>query len=116
VKTIIAGSRGIDEYQLVIEAIQESGWYDDITEVVSGAASGPDTLGARWANNSKIPVKWFPAQWKLYGKRAGFIRNKEMADYSEALIAVHDGRSRGTQNMIDLATQLGLKVYVKTIS
>ncbi len=114
-KTIIAGSRGIDEYQLVVEAVEESGWFKDITEVVSGGARGPDRLGEMWAKYHQIPIKLFPADWDRLGRGAGHIRNAQMADYADALIAVYDGHSRGTANMIQRAKSKGLKVYVKTI-
>jgi hypothetical protein len=55
----------------------------------------------------------FPADWKTHGKAAGPIRNRQMAKNAEALIALWDGNSRGTKNMIETATKLGLKVYVK---
>lgn len=113
-KTIIAGSRGIDEYQLVVEAIQESGF--KITEIVSGEARGPDTLGEQWGQAHGIPIARFPAKWDVHGKSAGFIRNNLMSSYAEALVAVWDGKSRGTRHMIESARKKGLKVYVKVIS
>ena len=42
-------------------------------------------------------------------------RNREMAQYADALIAIWDGDSRGTGSMIKLAQQHGLKVYVFTV-
>lgn len=110
-KTIIAGSRDITEYELVVQAVAESGFV--ITEVVCGMAKGVDMMGYRYAQEHGIPVKEFPANWNKHGRAAGPIRNKEMADYADALIALWDGESRGTKNMIDLANRQGLKVYVK---
>jgi hypothetical protein len=110
-KTIIAGSRSINEYALVERAIRESGF--SIKEVVSGGAAGADQLGEKWARKNGIPVKPFPADWERYGKtRAGFIRNSQMARYADALIAVWDGKSSGTADMIQKAKAAGLKVSV----
>lgn len=109
-KTIIAGSRDIDDIVLVLEAVTKSGF--TITEVVSGKAPGVDTCGEEIAKEFDIPIKEFPADWARNGRAAGHIRNEQMAKYSEALIAVWDGRSPGTKNMIKIAKQLGLKVYV----
>ena len=109
-KTIIAGSRTVARYEAVCAAIEASGF--TITEVVSGTAKGPDSLGEVWAVNNMVRVKKFPADWDRYGKRAGFIRNAAMADYAEALIAVWDGQSRGTEHMIRVARNKGLKIYV----
>jgi len=112
-KVIIAGSREIFDYNIVKEAIEESKF--EITEVVSGTARGVDSLGERWAYEHKIPVKRFPADWDKHGKAAGIIRNSEMANYGEALIAIWDGESRGTKNMIDTAKKKNLQVFIKII-
>lgn len=109
-KTIIAGSRDIDDLHLVRDAVRRSGF--DVSEVVSGRARGVDRVGEEWAFLNDIPVRLFPANWDVHGKAAGAIRNAEMADYSEALIAVWDGKSKGTKNMIDIANRKNLKVYV----
>jgi hypothetical protein len=110
VKTIIAGSRDIEDYGWVCAAVEESGF--TVTEVVSGGAHGVDHQGERWGHYRDIPVKVFPADWKKYGKGAGPVRNRQMADYAEALIAVWDGASKGTENMIREAKARDLKVFV----
>lgn len=109
-KTIIAGTRTITSLAIVAEAIKASEF--DIAEVVSGGAPGVDALAEKWAEEHGIPVKRFPADWNRYGRRAGPIRNTEMAGYAEALIAVWDGQSRGTKNMIRQARKHGLRVFV----
>ena len=83
-----------------------------MTEVVSGCAQGADTHGETVARSMGIPVARFPADWKQYCKSAGVRRNAKMAEYADALIAVWDGESRGTKNMIDLAVANGLIVFV----
>jgi len=108
-KVIIAGSRDVEDYAIVEEAVTQSRFH--ITEVVSGTARGADRLGELWAFQHSTPVKRFPADWSK-GKSAGYLRNAEMADYGEALIAIHLNHSKGTQHMIDLATKKGLKVFV----
>lgn len=110
-KVIIAGSRTIDDYNVVQMAIYESNFI--IQEVVSGGANGVDKLGEKYANESRIPIKIFQAMWKISGRKAGFLRNLEMAKYADALIAIWDGESKGTKNMIDLAKNYGLKVFIK---
>lgn len=107
-KTIIAGSRGINDYDLLCMIIK---WRDKpITEVVSGGAYGVDKMGEEWAYENKVPVKCFYPDWSI-GKSAGPIRNRKMADYAEALIALWDGHSRGTANMIHEANKRGLDVW-----
>jgi len=92
-----------------IEASQEE---FSITEVVSGGAAGVDMLGERWALRQGIPTTVFQANWNAHGKAAGPIRNKQMAEYADALIAVWDGESPGTKNMIETMEKLGKPVLI----
>ncbi len=109
-KTIIAGSRTITDFSLVEKAVKDSGF--EVTEVVCGEAKGADSLGKQWAKRNQIPVKSFPAQWEKFGKSAGYKRNKEMAEYGEALILLWDGVSKGSANMKKEAESNRLKVFV----
>ncbi len=100
-KVIIAGTRNVKDYTLVYKTIEESGWKDRITEVVSGCATGVDSLGEQWARLNNVPVKEMPANWNAHGSSAGPQRNRAMAEYADAAIIVWDGQSRGTRNMIE---------------
>jgi hypothetical protein len=110
-------------YAIVSKAMLSAGYhglsqdheYSDVTEVVSGMARGVDTLGIDWAVENWLPWKEFYADWKHYGKSAGYKRNEEMAIYADALVAIWDGKSKGTKHMIDLANKHGLIVYVHRI-
>jgi hypothetical protein len=112
-KTIIAGSRSGMKYMDVITAfVRFQEVIGPVTEVVCGKAQGVDTYGEKVANARRIPVKHFPADWNKYGKGAGPIRNREMAGYADALLAVWDSKSNGTRDMISQATRRGLKVLI----
>lgn len=116
-KTIIAGSRpplGREGFTIedVCDAMEKVDW--KVTEVVCGMARGVDLIGKRWAEYNEIPVAKFPADWDKYDKRAGYIRNVEMAEYADALVALWDGHSRGTANMIQEAKKRNLKILVIT--
>ena len=119
VKVIIAGSREFPipfNLDLVVTTVNDAldclGIKIEDVEEVSGTARGADRMGEEWARLHKVPVKKFPADWDTHGKSAGHIRNAEMAEYGDVLIAYWDGKSRGTKGMIDLATKKGLKVIV----
>lgn len=86
---------------------------NDEIEIVSGGAKGADALGEKYAKEKGYKLKRFIAEWDKYGKKAGILRNHEMAIYADALLAYWDGQSRGTKNMIDEARTNGLKVGVK---
>jgi hypothetical protein len=109
-KVIVAGSRSIRSAAVVNAAIIGSGL--EIRELVSGTAPGVDRLGERWAASRGIPVKRFPADWSRLGRRGGPLRNEEMACYADALIAVWDGRSPGTADMIWRAYAHGRLVFI----
>lgn len=119
-KVIIAGSRTITDYETVFDALFHFCWdnkleligKNNVPEIISGCANGVDKLGEKIAKRYNLKLTMFPANWTKYGKRAGYLRNVEMADYAEALIAVWDGKSKGTKMMIDIAKKEGLKVFV----
>jgi hypothetical protein len=109
-KVIVAGSRKIVDKEKVERAIKDSGFV--FTELVSGGASGVDYLGEQIAVSQKIPIKIFKPDWDNLGKYAGPARNKQMAEYSDALVAIWDGSSKGTNSMIKEMTKLKKLVYV----
>lgn len=112
-RVIIAGGRDIMDFWLLADAIEESGF--DIQTVVSGGAKGVDTMGEIFASEMNLKLNIYPADWERHGRAAGPIRNRKMAENADALIAIWDGKSRGTKNMIETARKLGLLVYVKEV-
>lgn len=113
-KVIIAGSRDIIDYELVVKGIKDSCFR--ITEVVSGGYyRGADALGERWARENCLGIALFSAEWDVHGRAAGPIRNEKMAKYADALIAFHHNNSRGTADMIRRAYKYKLKVYVVNV-
>lgn len=112
-KVIIAGTRTFDDYEaLKSYADYKLGQIKEDIEIVSGGATGADTLGERYAKEKGYIIKRFPADWNRYGRRAGPLRNKQMADYADALIVFWDGSSRGTKSMLELAKEQGLKIGI----
>lgn len=111
-KVIVAGSREGFVARNVFEAIEESPFHGKITEIVSGGARGVDRDGEYYAKCNSLPVKQFLPDWEKYGKSAGMIRNHDMALYADALVAVWDGKSRGTQHMILDMQKTGKPVHI----
>ncbi|RWZ87189.1 MAG: DUF2493 domain-containing protein [Hydrotalea sp. AMD] len=109
-RTIIAGSRNFNDYELLCAVIESCPW--EITTIVSGKARGADSLGEKYAKDNDIPVDEFPANWNLHGKGAGPIRNQQMAENAEALIVLWDGISTGTKDMISRARKSNLKIMI----
>lgn len=110
-KVIIAGSRNWQcSYRRMQEVVDESGF--NVTEVVSGGCRGIDTNAEDWAHQEGIPTSRFMANWEKYGRSAGPKRNQRMGAYADALIALWDGKSRGTLNMINIMRELGKPYHV----
>ena len=111
--TIIAGTRTINNYRLLkheITKAEKDGI--EITEVVSGGCMGVDELGEKYARVMEIPLHVFHAEWRTRGKAAGPIRNSQMVEFADALIAIWDGKSPGTRNIIKQARAAGLKIHM----
>lgn len=115
-KLIIAGSRSVENYDVLLQAIKNSEFdMDEFDTIVSGCALGADSLGIRYAMEHKKNIQRFPvsaADWRLHGKAAGPIRNQKMADVGDALIALWDGESRGTLDMIGRMVKDKKPVYI----
>lgn len=111
-KVIVAGSRDFSDYFLLEKHLDEIKTRYGITEIVSGTARGADKLGEIYAKLHDIPIKQFPADWNRYGKRAGYLRNKEMAEYADACICFWINGSKGTKMMIDLAKEYKIRLRV----
>ncbi len=113
-RVIIAGGRDFDDYDMLVKTMDMvlQNITDEI-QVVCGMASGADTLGERYAKERGYKVAYFPADWKKYGRAAGFNRNVEMAKNADALVAFWDGKSKGTKHMLDIAQRYGLRVRLK---
>ena len=124
-RLIIAGSRDFDDFPKLMNSSMEilteiSKKRDDLDRIriISGTARGADKLGEQYAKIAGYELSKFPADWDGLGKRAGYVRNAEMAKFAVeddnygVLIAFWDGKSRGTKHMIDLAKRYGLEVHV----
>ena len=109
---IIAGGRNFNNYLFleekcyqILSPFLEKGYKITIRE---GEAKGADTLGVKFALDNNFDLQRYFAKWDLNGKRAGYIRNKEMAlgkngdKPADILIAFWDGLSKGTQHMIKI--------------
>lgn len=111
-KIIVAGSRDFNDYEQLAKTLDTILPQHSDIEIVSGNARGADSLGEKYAATNGIRLKKFPAEWSKYGKQAGYIRNQDMAKYSDMLVAFWDNKSKGTKHMINLAKKCGLETIV----
>lgn len=110
-RVIVAGSRDIICTTEILNWIIEEYRFKP-SVILSGGARGADRIGELWAEQNGVPIERYSPDWNQYGKRAGMIRNDYMAQRADSLIALWDGQSPGTKNMIERAKKRGLKYHV----
>lgn len=108
-KLVVAGGRDFTDAHLFESSLLrlvENRLSEYRVSLVSGMARGADRLCYLYAQQHAIACYEFPAKWDMYGKKAGMIRNSEMAAFADAALIFWDGKSRGTANMIDMMGKL----------
>ncbi len=108
-RTLIAGSRNIDTFDLSPYVPK------DTTLIISGGAKGIDTLAEKYADEHKISKLILLPQYNLYGKTAPLKRNEIMVNIADTVIVVWDGQSRGTKYTLQYATKKNKNVVLITI-
>lgn len=130
-KCAIIGDRTFEDYELLKKIIKKSKF--KITEIVSGGAKGVDTLAERYAEENNIPIKIFEANWKdlnqpgaeirermnkwtgkmeKYVFNAGFLRNTDIINYAECVIAIPSLTTSGTKDGIEKAKKQNKPMYI----
>jgi hypothetical protein len=111
-KLAVVGSRGFNDYELLKHKLNVIHEKRGIILIVSGGAIGADSLSEKWALENNVPTKILYPDWNKHGKKAGYIRNVEIVQNSDALIAFWDGVSKGTEHSINLARAQGIPVSI----
>lgn len=106
-KVIVAGGRDFTDYEFMRESLGNLLWMEDFCgdsdiKIISGMADGADTLAIRFADEFELTRILFPANWKQHHRMAGFLRNEDMMEVATHLVAFWDGKSKGTQHIIEL--------------
>jgi len=112
-KLAIVGSRNFTSYKYFCQVIAQV--KGEIALIISGGARGADTLAERYAKERAIPYLVFPANWDEYGKQAGILRNQDIVDNAEAMIAFLSPESKGTRDSIKRARIKGIPVHIVSI-
>lgn len=106
-KVAIVGSRNFPDPERVRAVVRAILAKHPGTEIVSGGARGVDSWAEEEARAQGAPVRVFPADWDRHGKRAGFLRNKDIVAHADHVVAFWDGESKGTQHTMNLAREAG---------
>jgi hypothetical protein len=108
----VVGSRGFTDYQKLTNTLDEFRSKHPIKGIISGGARGADSLAQRYAEERNIRTQIFLPDWDKHGKIAGILRNQDIVDACNVLIAFWDGKSRGTKDSINKAKKKGKEVFV----
>lgn len=85
---------------------------DGATEIISGGAKGIDSLAEAYAREKGLPLRVFRPQPEILGKMAFLVRNDQIVDAADLIVAIWDGSSPGTRYTISRAQRLGKPVQI----
>ena len=114
-KILITGGRYWSDRDKISNALFDASAPGDI--IIEGGAPGADTIARQVCDWMRPRRRWIElrADWELYGKAAGPIRNREMLDLQpEIVLAFHEdlANSRGTKDCAEEAIRRGIPVAV----
>lgn len=109
-KLAICGSRDINLSYLTVADLVSKLVTHERVEVVSGGAKGVDASALKFSQEMYLKYTEFPADWKTYGKAAGPIRNKQIAEYADQLLVIRYPDSKGSLNVAAEFRKLGKPV------
>jgi len=109
----IVGSRTLKqtEVRAVIDRVVRAA-KTPIDTIVSGGANGVDAQAEAYAHAHGIATKIYLPDYAAHGRRAPLVRNNVILHNADAVLAIWDGKSRGTAYTIHRAKKMGLPVYV----
>ena len=114
-RVVVCGSRSFTDYatlEKVLDNLLSKKVTTHAVVILSGMARGADSLAILYANKKGITMELHPALWDKHGKQAGYIRNQEMIQNADAMVAFWDGKSKGTADTIGRAKANGIMYYV----
>ena len=103
-RVAVIGSRGIRSVDLSTYIPAEA------TELISGGATGVDALAEAYARSHGIPIRVLRPDYALYGRKAPLVRNRQIVECADLVVAVWDGHSTGTTYTVDYANARGVPV------
>lgn len=117
ISVVIGGYRNFENYEIFSAFVNEclAEYKSEEITILSGHCKGTDLMAERYAEEKGCLMKIFPAEWQKYGKAAGPIRNKQMVEKADVVIAFTCPRATGTKNLISHAKKLNKKMFIKEI-
>jgi hypothetical protein len=108
-KLLVTGGRGYADKEKVYEVMDRLHSRMFLRMVIHGAATGADSIAGQWARDRGVQEVVCPANWNIYKRRAGYLRNAAMADLKPDAVLAFPGNV-GTNMMVELAGEKGIPV------
>lgn len=109
----IVGSRNFNRWDLVVSEMNKLiDTHGQPNTIISGGAKGADSMAETWAKTNGCEMIVHPALWNKYGKRAAYLRNKDIVRDSDMLLAFPSKSGRGTQMTINLSQDKGIPIII----
>jgi YspA, cpYpsA-related SLOG family len=105
---LVYGGRGYSDRATLFRVLDEL----SATTIISGGASGADTLAEHWTYERGVPVVRYPADWARHGNAAGLVRNQQMLDDGKPDLAVAFPGGKGTADMVRRARKAGIPIKI----
>jgi hypothetical protein len=106
-RVLVCGGRDYFNYERVEEVLDS---LQPIDVIIQGGASGADNQAAHYAALHWMDCEEYPAHWEEHGKKAGYIRNKQMLEEGKPDLVIAFPGGKGTANMVKLAREAGVEV------
>ena len=113
-KIVICGSRTFNNYEQFCSEMKDilDLRNKDTVILISGGAKGADTLARNYAEENGYKFEEYLADWDNLGKKAGYIRNVQMLEVADSVVAFWDGKSRGTAHMVKESLRRNIPLVV----
>lgn len=109
-RVLVCGGRDFDDHDFLWRVLDEIHYGMNITMLIHGAARGADSIASSWADNRHVKQVGMPAEWRIYGRGAGVVRNAKMLKILKPNLVIAFFGGRGTANMVKIARAAGVEV------
>jgi hypothetical protein len=108
IRILVCGGRDFKDQQYFNDCM--GGVCEINTTIIQGEAKGADSMAKQYARDWGFICESYPANWAKYGKKAGYLRNKQMLDEGKPDIVVAFPGGKGTKMMVELAKKYNIEV------
>ena len=113
-KVAVVGSRNFNDRKRLNKVLNKIHKNENITVIVSGGAKGADILAEKWAVKNNIQTEIYLPDYEKYNRLAPLIRNTDIVNSCDMLLAFWDGESRGTKDSINKAEKFGREIRIES--